>query len=435
MIIPQYLHAPLGWHSHPILPLLGICLAVGLSSRSTIAQSSSTLRLSELPKAVQNNPSWQAAKFRIDEARGRLLQSGRLSNPEIEIEASHGTDFREGSFSVAFSQAFPLTARLDLEKAVSAKEVEMAEAEVREVLRQLLLEAQTTATEYLATTEQVALQEKRKAITSELTTFIAKAAAAGELPQLDVQQTRLESARADLQIRKLNTAANRYLNELRPLLGLTPDSELTLTGVLAAPNDESQSGTANAATHRPDYRAAQLALQAAETAISLEEARRREDITVGVFVQGERAEDAPEGLANEAFSGFRISIPLPIWNKNDGSVREKQAAAARLRGEAAALKNRIRNAAAAAHAELVSHRALFDEISKTLLPLAEQQVADLESVYRAGQGDLQSVLRAREQSLELESARLDALRDFHLARLRLAAIAPAVPSPSTFVSP
>lgn len=38
--------------------------------------------------------------------------------------------------------------------------------------------------------------------------------------------------------------------------------------------------------------------------------------------------------------------------------------------------------------------------------------------FKTGEADLLSVLRAREQQLELEAAILDASRDFHLARIR-----------------
>ena len=41
-----------------------------------------------------------------------------------------------------------------------------------------------------------------------------------------------------------------------------------------------------------------------------------------------------------------------------------------------------------------------------------------EDAYRNGQGEIQSVLRSREKRLQLSAAKLDALREFHLARVR-----------------
>jgi cobalt-zinc-cadmium efflux system outer membrane protein len=75
------------------------------------------------------------------------------------------------------------------------------------------------------------------------------------------------------------------------------------------------------------------------------------------------------------------------------------------------------------------------ETRNNLLPLVIEQTAKLEKAYESGQADLLTVLRAREQRLQLETAALDAERDFHLARIRYEAAigkhAPAVPLTST----
>ena len=61
---------------------------------------------------------------------------------------------------------------------------------------------------------------------------------------------------------------------------------------------------------------------------------------------------------------------------------------------------------------------LIGEIDSTLLPLAAEQTKLAEDAYRNGQGEIQSVLRSREKRLQLQAAKLDALREFHLARVR-----------------
>ena len=87
--------------------------------------------------ALTHNPTLAAARLRIEEARGRLQQSGRLSNPELEFDFTRNTMGREGSLGVALMQRFPLTARLRHEKAVSRAELAAAEAEVRDGERKL----------------------------------------------------------------------------------------------------------------------------------------------------------------------------------------------------------------------------------------------------------------------------------------------------------
>ena len=46
-----------------------------------------------------HSPQLAAARLRIEEARGRLQQSGQLNNPELELEFNRHTVGPEGSAS------------------------------------------------------------------------------------------------------------------------------------------------------------------------------------------------------------------------------------------------------------------------------------------------------------------------------------------------
>src|SRR4029078_2395798 len=82
-------------------------------------------------RAVRSNPDLTAARWGIEEARGRLWHSGRPSNPELETELKPNVRGREFSLSVGFMQKFPLTNRLFIERKVSETGLAIAEAEVR----------------------------------------------------------------------------------------------------------------------------------------------------------------------------------------------------------------------------------------------------------------------------------------------------------------
>jgi cobalt-zinc-cadmium efflux system outer membrane protein len=53
-----------------------------------------------------------------------------------------------------------------------------------------------------------------------------------------------------------------------------------------------------------------------------------------------------------------------------------------------------------------------------LLPKAADVETRFRTAFTAGQTPLTEVLRARARRLELEQRRVDALRDYHLARVR-----------------
>ena len=67
--------------------------------------------------AVEHSPELKAARHRIDEAKGRHITSGRLQNPELEMEWSRASGISRRT-SVVLLQKFPVTARLQLERSV-----------------------------------------------------------------------------------------------------------------------------------------------------------------------------------------------------------------------------------------------------------------------------------------------------------------------------
>ena len=157
---------------------------------------------------------------------------------------------------------------------------------------------------------------------------------------------------------------------------------------------------------------------AASQGVALEQAKRYDDVEGGFFAGVERTKDAPEGYENEAIVGLRFKIALPFWNKNEGAIQEAEARRTRREMEASALGRGIQLEAEAARAEMQEWAKMIAEINNTLFPLADEQMKLAENAYRNAQGEIQSVLRSREKRLQLAAARLDALREFHLARVR-----------------
>lgn len=378
-----------------------------------------TLPLSGVPgRVAERNPSLAAARLRIEEARGRLLGAGRLANPEAGAEIKHDRRYREGALGISLDQRFPLTSRLRLEKELSAREVESAELEVRAQERKLGAQARAAAVRLKALDEQQALRAKQAGLAKELAESVAKFAERGEVSALDAGQARLDGLRMNLESRQIETERAVLLGELKPLLGVAAGDTLVLTGALpeigAAPHGGDW-------TRRADFQLAKKNEETAAAEIGLARARKWEDASGGVFIEGERMEDAPDGLDHTPFIGLRFSLPLPFWNKNEGEIAEKNAAARRAELETKALASQIAHEAAAARAEMEAIAKLARETTEKLLPLVAEQAEKLEAAYQKGQADLITLLRIREQRLQIETSALDAKRDWNLARIRFEA--------------
>jgi cobalt-zinc-cadmium efflux system outer membrane protein len=401
-------------------PLAALCLA--LAAVPSPARPATTVSFDSVAGLVRSgNPDLSAARLRVAEATARAKQAGLHANPEIESEFRHDPAFREGGLEIAFTQRFPVTARLRLEKAVAVADIKSAEAEIADRERELIADARETVLKCVAARERKSLLAEQAKLAGEFATFLGASAAKGEGSLLDAGQAKLEANALALEIRRLEAEQTALLGELKPLLGLPPNEAILLSTAL--PPAVMAPVPATDPASRPDYQLALAQIEAADHGFDLEKARRREDWQGGILASLERMEDAPEGYQNDAMIGFRLSIPLPLWNRNEGAIEEAGLRARRARLEADALARRIRLEAGAALAEMNQWAELIREIDESLLPLAREQAVLAEKAYREGQGELQVLLRARSQKLELATSRVDALRDFHLARARLLAAA------------
>jgi outer membrane protein TolC len=110
---------------------------------------------------------------------------------------------------------------------------------------------------------------------------------------------------------------------------------------------------------------------------------------------------------------------VPVWN-----TREHEAAAARAEGarhaaERAATAQGVAQEIADAYLEVQQAAERHRMAASGLLPLAGHALDKAEARVRAGAGRPAEVLAARQAVLAAESARLNALLDYHLAHARL----------------
>lgn len=350
------------------------------------------------------------------EAEGRLAQSGRWQNPKLVTDYTTDPYSREVQGSLGFSQAFPLAGRLRWEKSVSAAKVAAVEVEIRDVERRLIAEAKTLTVQVLTIEAQKGLRARQLRLAKELSDFIRGLVQRGEGSRLDAGQAKLEETQLELEVHHLDHEAQRLKGTLKGLLGIEPETALNLRAGLPGPKvalpEPVQLGK------RPDYQAALQRAEAAKREIDWARASRWQDVTVGVFARRMREVDQPIGLENEERMGVQVSLPLPLWQRNRGLIAEKTAAASRWQQTLVAMENEIRNEVIASREVMNTLAGHAEEVRNELLPEAIEHVEAMVSAYKNGLVELQSVLRARSQAVEVESKYLTAIEDYHLARVR-----------------
>ncbi len=249
----------------------------------TRSQTSSDLLTPDeaVREALASNRDLQAARSAIDVARGVRLRAGRLENPELELGYADDFAFKsegERVGSVGLAQRLPVTARLAREKDVAARDVEVAEAEVRDFARKLVADVQRTFYSIRALDEQLGVNRQLIASVREVENATARRLEAAEASPAEVGLLRIERLRLEQVAQHLMREREVAAAGLARLLGRSSTEGLRPVGELdpgpAPPPRATSSGTSDP-LDRPDLEAARRGVQRADADRALADSPRR----------------------------------------------------------------------------------------------------------------------------------------------------------------
>lgn len=381
-----------------LIPSLGLAASVDFEEAQKIALS--------------NNLSIRAAYSTIEQARGRLLQSGLWPNPEIDLayrsDVFFGGDGQD-RITAALMQRMPWSGRLAKAQTVSRVEVAIALTEVRNEERLLLLEVQKAFIEAQTASEKSAVLQKLAKSVDALISLNQLRLQAGQLFVISVNLAKIEKEGIRQQLVTLQSDEAIALARLKGLLGMKTTQQLALKDSLSSIINKLKVSTAGKTLYRPDLVRTSLEADAAVAEIALARAEVWEDITVGVEYEFERTLDGDEGLINENYLGLRVVVPLPAWNRNQGRVAEQSAGRERAQQTLLAAKLSIEAEISVARVEGVKSAQVATMIQKDSLPLLNETRGVLEEAIKLGQADTAEAITLTRQEIEQRLFYVEAL--------------------------
>ncbi len=391
-------------------------------------------REAAIESAVRNNPELSVAALEIERAKSRLRWAGRLENPELELSSStdqFGLNEDEGEIEIAFSQRFPVTSRLRDEKTARKHDVELAEIEFAIRQRQLAYEVDKAALMLLAAERKVQLQSKLIELNREIVTFMTSRVKLGEISALDATQASLNGQLLDQELGTARAAITSARSRLQQLLGVDPDSSVSISDSLVLSQDPPDSSIdLNAVLqNRPDYASLLTLSDLGRAQLGLAMAQRWDDIAVKIFVTRELAQDAPEGLERNTFAGIGLSIPLPLRNRNEQAIEEAKIEIEKARRARGAKMFEIHSELRAALKAREAAHELSLSAGGEALELAKKNFIDFKAAQQTGQASLLQVQQAQTQLLQLENSALEFQTNYHITETEVRFIAGTYPLP------
>ena len=391
----------------------GLIVAMLLLATAISQQASALTMEQAVTGALSSNLDLRAAYYEVDKARGRLIQAGLWPNPALEFSTTTDRTFSnegERSSTAGFQQAFPISGRLKFAKQVSRVDVAQAMAEIRNRERLLIGEVQRDFLTVLVLRRQIAGNREFIGINREFVDVFEQRLKKAELSEVDVSLARVELQRLELETAVLETDLSARELSLKQRLGLPPEKPVVIEGDMdaLAAKFRPEKYQATMVVNRPDLRQIELGIDRANAEVRLARAEAWADWTLGADYQSDRTLDEPNGIRTDRFLGIKVSIPLALWNRNQGRVYEQQAAANQARQQAEALRLTIRTEIATGLARAFKLREVVKTYAGTLLPALTQTTNLMRKGYAEGLVAPTQIIQAQQQRATIRTSYLGA---------------------------
>ncbi|MBL9116586.1 MAG: TolC family protein [Verrucomicrobiaceae bacterium] len=373
----------------------GLCLTAAINAQALTLDSLSS-------ECVSKNPEIAFYEAQIQIAQGRRIEAGKKSNPTLTAQI--GTWDVKGvgdgpAWQAAVSQTFEWPGRISLRKAIADRQIALAELGLQSLKASLSAKARGVGMQFLVQQEKLDATQAALSRLKGVLNVLVQRDPAGVAPLLEMRILEAQVLAFNKAIADATKEKERIKLELNFLRGAAPEADLHLTAsnleLPALPSLDSLLTLAQKQNF--DIRARQAEVQQQGFEVELARNERGPSVTVQPFVARQQA-----GPEREINAGISVSIPLPLWNRNQGNIAAAEARRVQLETSLLVTSRSIDR-------QVVEHSKFYNTLRAQLNDTAPEALNLFHDA--AEQGDRHYQLGAIPVStyLELQKSYLDAL--------------------------
>lgn len=358
--------------------------------------------------ALESNPTLAAARREIEATEAQVLQGSLRPNPGFSIATENASRVsRSGSAQVELpiERGDKRAARVDA--AQRGRDVAVSDLSGR----QLKVRAAVMAAffDVLAAQELLALAQDSAALARRATDIAAKRVAAGKVSP--VEETKARVAEAGVRV-ALTQAQSELRNARRRLASLwgnpSPRFSEALGDVDRMPALPDPDAVEQRLSASPLLERARLELERRKSLVNVEQSKTVQDFTVSVGVQ-RREESQREQMM------VGISVPIPLYNRNQGNLLEALRREDKARDELVATRITLASEAYQVVERLSARRLEAEMLRNDVLPGAKSAYEAATIGFENGKFSFLEVLDAQRTFFSAKSQYLNALAAVHRA--------------------
>lgn len=359
------------------------------------------------PIALAESPRFRSELARIDVGRADLDEAGRIANPQITLAGPIGPVSAIALILAPLESLWQLPARTE----AAARALEATAETVVQVGLDVARDARLAHVEAVLARERVAARRELWSLLAELARVADVRAEVGDTSPADAAVARAEERAAADALEAAETAVPVADARLAEQLGL--DGE-RLLGVVylhePAPPPPVDELLRAARASRPDLRGAELALRAAAARAGWERTR-----VVALAAQVDAQWTAPDQF------GVRVGgrIELPIFGANPGGIGRADAEVARTAAQIDVAILRVTTEVIEARARLVQALASLATLREEILPRLEEALRIATRSYEVGEEAHFFAIDALRRSADARLRELDLVAEARRAEAEL----------------
>jgi cobalt-zinc-cadmium efflux system outer membrane protein len=383
-----------------LVSLLCCAALLAVGGRARAQDRLARLTLDEAVEiALRANPTLRAKGYEFEATRANEITAGLIPNPTAAFtsEKYGGTSFLEHTFTLGQTIETGGKRRRRLDSARAASRV--SEFELADVRRQVVFQVKKAYTDALTALAALQLAEQNLKTLNDLERLQRLRAEKGDISELELLRIQVQQYAFQRDATDARQALNAAKVALRAVVG--PDrvaDEFEVVGELAFRDFEYTRTDLYRLTvaSRPDIRAAEAAREKARADQNLARANAWWDVTPQL--EYKRTD------TNEQTVGFGVSMPLRIFDRNQGEIARTRAETSRVDAVREAVANQALSEVDTVYSALLAEREKLIALRDTYLPKAQKARETVEFAYRRGGASLIDFLDAertyRETSLE-----------------------------------
>jgi outer membrane protein, heavy metal efflux system len=388
-------------------------------------RTSASIRLSlsdALGVFLQQNLDLLIAKYGIEYSKGQQITAKLFPNPTMSIGnlASFTQGHTAGNSGQIFTQVqqlFELAGKRGYRIESAGFGAQSAEAAFEDAVRQLGFTVKDSYYRVQLAQRRLALAEENRDRFSRILDINSIRFKKGYIAEVDLIRIRLQTVDFHSQVIQSLQEAETARGDLRQLLRLSPATTLELTTDLEFRRIDPEIGKLRvvALDVRPDVRSKRFTFSQREADLRLAKAYRVPDLTVGTgyAVQGSRGPDNPQQWA------LNFGIPLPLFNRNQGGIRQAEVAVQTAEADLNKALNVVENEVEVAYRNLMHSRRLVEAYVGGVLDDARATFTIVERAYERGGATILDLLDAARTSRTIQQNYIEALFNYQRNVLQL----------------